>query len=99
VNFCVFNPEFLNLSSQEICMKNQTMRRSRISILLAAVGSVLAIASAPAVYADTLRKISDTKRVVIGVRESDAPLSYTLGEGKYVGYHVELCEKVMWVHT
>jgi ABC-type amino acid transport substrate-binding protein len=99
VNFCVFNPEFLTLSSQEICMKNQTMRRSRISILLAAVGSVLAIASAPAVYADTLRKISDTKRVVIGVRESDAPLSYTLGEGKYVGYHVELCEKVMWVHT
>jgi glutamate/aspartate transport system substrate-binding protein len=32
---------------------------------------------------------------VLGTRDSSAPLAYTLGDGKYVGYHVELCERVL----
>jgi glutamate/aspartate transport system substrate-binding protein len=31
----------------------------------------------------------------MGVRESSGALSYTLGNGKYVGYHVELCNKIL----
>ena len=30
----------------------------------------------------------------MGVRESSG-LSYTIGDGKYVGYHVEICQKVL----
>lgn len=44
----------------------------------------------------TLDKIRDTGKVVIGVRESSAPMAYMLGSmDKFVGYHVELCEKVL----
>jgi glutamate/aspartate transport system substrate-binding protein len=29
------------------------------------------------------------------VRESSGSLSYTLGDGKFVGYHVEICERIV----
>ena len=48
-----------------------------------------------AAQADTLGKIRDAGAVTMGVRESSGALSYTLGDGKYVGYHVELCERVI----
>jgi glutamate/aspartate transport system substrate-binding protein len=44
---------------------------------------------------DTLRKIKDTGSVTMGVRESSGALSYTLGDGKYVGYHIDLCTRVL----
>ena len=44
---------------------------------------------------DTLAKVKASGKVVMGVRESSAPLSYTLGDGKFTGYHVELCERVV----
>jgi len=44
---------------------------------------------------DTLKKIKDSASVTMGVRESSGSLSYTLGDGKYVGYHVEICQKVL----
>jgi glutamate/aspartate transport system substrate-binding protein len=31
----------------------------------------------------------------MGVRDSSAPLSYTLGNGRYTGYHVELCQRLL----
>nr|WP_295085468.1 amino acid ABC transporter substrate-binding protein [uncultured Roseateles sp.] len=58
---------------------------------------VLALAAAAigAAQADTLKKIKDSGAVTMGVRESSGALSYTLGDGKYVGYHVEICQKVL----
>ena len=44
---------------------------------------------------DTLKKIKDSGSVTMGVRESSGALSYTLGDGKYTGYHVEICEHVL----
>ena len=46
-------------------------------------------------HADTLSKIKGSNAVTMGVRESSGALSYTLGDGKYVGYHVEICERVI----
>ncbi len=44
----------------------------------------------------TFDKIKSSGKVVLGVRESSAPMAYALGSmQKYVGYHVELCEKVL----
>ncbi|MCX7660303.1 MAG: transporter substrate-binding domain-containing protein [Caldimonas manganoxidans] len=60
--------------------------------LLTVAALVLALGAA---QADTLKKIKDTGKVVMGVRDSSIPLSYTLGGGKYTGYHVELCERVL----
>src|SRR3978361_475365 len=44
---------------------------------------------------DTLAKAKAAGKVVMGVRESSAPLSYTLGNGQYNGYHVELCQRIL----
>ena len=44
---------------------------------------------------DTLKKIKDTGTVTMGVRSGSGALSYTLGEGKYVGFHVELCKRAI----
>jgi glutamate/aspartate transport system substrate-binding protein len=56
--------------------------------------SLLAAGAGPA-SADTLRKLADSGRIAMGVRDSGAPLSYALGAGRYTGYHVELCERVI----
>lgn len=60
------------------------------------VAALLATAfAAQAQTTDTLKKIKDTGSVVMGVRSSSGALSYTLGEGKYAGYHVELCQRAI----
>ena len=60
------------------------------------VATLLAAAfAAQAQTTDTLKKIKDTGSVVMGVRGSSGALSYTLGEGKYAGFHVELCQHAL----
>jgi glutamate/aspartate transport system substrate-binding protein len=44
---------------------------------------------------DTLAKAKSAGKVVMGVRESSSPLSYTLGGGQFAGYHVELCQRIL----
>jgi glutamate/aspartate transport system substrate-binding protein len=44
---------------------------------------------------DTLKKIKDSGTVTMGVRESSGALSYTLGDGKYVGFHVDVCTRAL----
>ena len=46
-------------------------------------------------FAQTLDKIKSSGAVTMGVRESSGALSYTVGDGKYAGYHVEICERVL----
>ncbi|MEO8299641.1 MAG: amino acid ABC transporter substrate-binding protein [Burkholderiales bacterium] len=62
---------------------------------LLVIATLLALGTAQAQTGDTLKKIKDTGAVTMGVRESSGGLSYTLGDGKFVGYHVELCERVI----
>lgn len=64
--------------------------------LTAAFFSNIACAAAPAVDSPTLKRWQEGGTVVIGVRESATPMSYALGANeKFVGYHTELCEKVV----
>jgi glutamate/aspartate transport system substrate-binding protein len=51
--------------------------------------------AAGAAQADTLAKIKTSGAVTMGVRESSGALSYTLGDGKYAGFHVEICQRVL----
>ncbi|MBC7464876.1 MAG: amino acid ABC transporter substrate-binding protein [Bdellovibrio sp.] len=57
--------------------------------------SLLMLNVAFAAESKTLKKIKDSGVITMGVRESSGALSYTLGNNKYVGYHVEICEKVL----
>jgi glutamate/aspartate transport system substrate-binding protein len=45
--------------------------------------------------ADTLAKIKSSGAVTMGVRESSGGLSFVLGDSKFAGFHVELCERVL----
>ncbi|MEO5771236.1 MAG: amino acid ABC transporter substrate-binding protein [Burkholderiaceae bacterium] len=60
-----------------------------------ALAALLATGVAFAQANDTLKKIKDGGSATMGVRESSGALSYTLGDGKYAGFHVEVCQKVL----
>ena len=64
--------------------------------IVAAVFSAAAHAAPGASDSPTLQRWQAGGTVVLGVRESATPMAYALGANeKYVGYHVELCEKVV----
>ena len=58
--------------------------------------AMLAAVTATSAWAqsDTLAKVKQAGKFVIGTRDSSAPLAYTVGDGKYVGYHVDVCNQI-----
>jgi len=59
---------------------------------------VIATAIASGVNAqsnDTIAKVKSSGAITMGVRDSSGALSYTLGDGKYAGYHVEICQRII----
>ena len=63
-------------------------------VLLAA--AIAAIAGGAFAQAnDTIAKVKNSGTITMGVRDSSGALAYTLGDGKYVGYHVELCQRII----
>jgi len=58
------------------------------AIILATTGSSFAQSE------DTLAKIKSSSAITLGVRESSG-LGYTLGNGKYVGFHTEMAERIV----
>ena len=67
------------------------MKKQLLSFML----GVAAIGLAATAQADTLGKIKSSGAITMGVRESSGALSYTLGDGKFAGFHVEVCERVL----
>ncbi|MDB5897745.1 MAG: putative type amino acid transport system, periplasmic component, partial [Ramlibacter sp.] len=67
------------------------MKKKFLLALIAAAAATGAFAQAN----DTLAKAKAAGKVVMGVRESSAPLSYTLGNNQFTGYHVELCQRIL----
>lgn len=64
-------------------------------LLLGATVLAAGLALSVGAHADTLAKIKESGAVTMGVRESSGALSYTLGDGKYAGFHVEVCQRVL----
>ncbi|MEY2801504.1 MAG: hypothetical protein RL513_1089 [Pseudomonadota bacterium] len=62
--------------------------------LLAFAVATLAVGSAFAQANDTLAKVKASGVLNMGVRDSSGALSYTLGDGKYAGFHVEVCQRI-----
>jgi glutamate/aspartate transport system substrate-binding protein len=63
-------------------------------LTLATLAAAALLATGVASAADTLAKIKGAGKITIGTRDSSAPLAYTTGDGKYVGYHVDVCNKI-----
>ena len=57
--------------------------------------AVLATSGAFAQANDTLAKVKASGVIAMGVRDSSGALSYTLGDGKYTGFHVEVCNRII----
>ncbi len=62
--------------------------------LLALVALSLVAGGAMAQSVDTLAKIKERGAVNLGVRDSSG-LAFTLGGGKYVGFHTEMAERII----
>ena len=43
----------------------------------------------------TLRKVAATGIITMGVRDASGVLSYAMGDGKYVGFHIDVCNRVI----
>jgi len=67
------------------------MKKPLIAFVLAALFAGGALAQAT----DTLAKIKSSGSITMGVRDSSGALSYTLGGGKYAGFHVEICQRIV----
>jgi glutamate/aspartate transport system substrate-binding protein len=67
------------------------MKKQLLAVAVAALAATTAMAQAN----DTVAKAKATGVVTMGVRESSGALSYTLGDGKFAGYHVEVCQRIL----
>jgi len=67
------------------------MKKQVIALAIAA----LAVGGAFAEPYDTLAKIKSKGEVTMGVRDSSGALAYTIGDGKYVGFHTEMAERII----
>jgi len=56
--------------------------------------TALACGGAFAQASDTLAKIKSKGEITLGVRDSSGALAYTIGDGKYVGFHTEMSENI-----
>ena len=70
------------------------MKKSLLLNTVALAAAMVATGASHAQATDTLKKIKDSGSVTMGVRESSGALAYTLGDGKYTGFHYEVCQKV-----
>ena len=66
------------------------MKKHLLVMAIAAIGATGVYAQAN----DTLAKLKTSGNISLGVRDSSA-LSFTLGNGKYVGFHTEMAERIV----
>ncbi|TFY98877.1 amino acid ABC transporter substrate-binding protein [Ramlibacter humi] len=63
--------------------------------VLLAIAVAAAATGAFAQANDTVAKAKSTGAITMGVRESSGALSYTLGDGKFAGFHVDICQRII----
>ena len=71
------------------------MKFKSAALATAAAVAVLASGATFAQATDTLAKVKASGVITLGVRDSSGALSYTLGDGKYAGYHIEICNRII----
>ena len=67
------------------------MKKHLLAFAIAAAAAGGAFAQA----GDTVAKVKAAGEITMGVRDSSGALSYTLGDGKYAGFHYELCQRII----
>jgi glutamate/aspartate transport system substrate-binding protein len=57
--------------------------------------ALLAFGGQAAAQSDVLKKVKESGAITMGVRDASGAMSFTLAPGKYTGFHVEVCERVI----
>lgn len=71
------------------------MKFIKLKLAATSVAALCAVLSTSAQAEDTIAKVKASGSITMGVRDSSGALSYTLGDGKYAGYHVEVCQRII----
>lgn len=71
-------------------MKSIKLNRNCLVAATLLLAAVNAGATSP-----TMDKIKSTGAITMGVRESSIPMSYTTGDSRFDGYHVEICRMIL----
>ena len=66
------------------------VRRTAVVLLALLLGAPVAAAAE-----DVLQRIAASRRVVVGARDGAVPMSYVLADGRHVGFHVDLCARIV----
>ncbi len=71
------------------------MRNIKLKIRLLFCAALLINGAYAHAASQTMDKIKSTGAVTMGVRESSIPMSYTTGDSRFDGYHVEICRMIL----
>jgi len=74
------------------------MKMSKLALIASitfAMAATFTGATSALAASATLDKIKSTGAVTMGVRESSIPMSYTTGDSRFDGYHVEVCRMIL----
>jgi glutamate/aspartate transport system substrate-binding protein len=69
------------------------MKKQILALAVSAIAAGAAMAQTPAT--STIDKVKASGVVTMGVRESSGALSSSLGDGKFAGFHVEVCQRIV----
>ena len=67
----------------------------RILYLALLIGCLPVATSTAGELTGTMKRISDSGRINLGVREAEPPMSFRSKEGKVVGYSIDLCDHIV----
>ncbi len=71
------------------------MKKQILALAISTIAAGAAMAQTQAPATSTIDKVKASGVVTMGVRESSGALSYTLGDGKFTGFHVEICSRIL----
>ena len=71
------------------------MKSKKIGISCLVMTTLLFGAVSAHAASQTMEKIKSSGAVTMGVRESSIPMSYTTGNSRFDGYHVEICRMIL----
>jgi glutamate/aspartate transport system substrate-binding protein len=69
-------------------------KKAMMTAVLLSIGMGMATAQAQELTG-TLKKAKDTGKITLGIRESSFPLSYLDANQKPIGYHIDICLKIV----
>ncbi|MDP2811109.1 MAG: transporter substrate-binding domain-containing protein [Rhodocyclaceae bacterium] len=67
----------------------------RTAVVVSLTLTTLALPALAQDLSGTLKKVKDSGSITMGIRESSLPLSYLDDKQQPVGYHIEICDKIV----